>query len=468
MQNPNETVTYTPRPYPSTLTSDWKKYIIQAATPNDTRLDFSMSQKALIPRVDLTSYEFPVYNKPNTNGLTDVDLAFMQIKSPNFPIWVEKIKVCLHQYTTYGCLKLNVWDFGNSANNIPVNLVGLNPPSFNQYYNNDLNVKVEDISYGPNSGPPYDIVIFTITDESEDTYYSETPALDASRKAIFEDDLADYKAKVDSLATLGVRTIIVPLHPPHIPTPPNDPKEFISRPDFEGDDTYIYSEGTWETPMQDGTPIDRPPTYNDLIEIYETVTGGVHPSYVLLTVDNSSSMVPADIEPALTPFKNYLNANVTNYSYLEPATEDWLRIGRTYLDTLNETTLENEVKAKILSEIPNELYDARWKPLPPSCEASCSITFETEERGEVTVSGVKAITENIPTTIFPNYKLISNVHSLTDLYMTETEQVCKFTPFDYVIQANSILRFALQYAEGNAYGLKVFIVGWGLECDKVG
>jgi len=207
MANPNETAMYLPRPYPTALTPEWKKYIIQASTPNDTRLDFSMDQKSLIPRTNLTSYAFPSYPRPNTGNFDkDIDLEFMRIESPAFPIWVEKVKVCLHQETTYGCVKLNVWDFADDEDDIPTNLVG--------------------------------------------------------------------------------------------------------------------------------------------------VDGG------------------------------------------EPSTV------------------------------------------------------------------------NIPLTIFPDHKLISNALATPDLYMVETNQTTYIDPFDYTIQPNSILRFAIQYAEGNAYGLKVFIIGWMLECDK--
>jgi len=130
MGNPNETAMYLPRPYPTALTPDWRKYIIHGATPNDTRLDFSMDQKSLIPRTDLTTYDLPSYPKPNTGTLDEnADLAFMQLITPKFPIWVEKIKICLHQETTYGCVKVNVWDFGDEKTNIPVNLVGVTDPS---------------------------------------------------------------------------------------------------------------------------------------------------------------------------------------------------------------------------------------------------------------------------------------------------------------------------------------------------
>jgi len=127
MSNPNETAMYLPRPYPTALTPQWKKYIIQGATPNDTRLDFNMDQKSLIPRSDVDSYAFTAYPRPNT-GIHDhdIDLEFMTLVSPKFPIWIEKIKLCLHQHTTYGCVKVNVWDFGDAITNIPTNLVGVN------------------------------------------------------------------------------------------------------------------------------------------------------------------------------------------------------------------------------------------------------------------------------------------------------------------------------------------------------
>lgn len=181
---------------------------MQGSTPNDTRLDFDMNQKSRIPRANTTSYDFTSYPKPNSGDLDEqTDLAFMRLVSPNFPIWLEKIKICLHQQTTYGCVKVNVWDFGTDESNIPTNLTGLN------------------------------IV---------------TPA-----------------------------------------------------------------------------------------------------------------------------------------------------------------------------------------------------------------------TQHIPVTIFNNQKLISNALATPDLYMVETNQECTYDPFEYTIVANSILRFGIQYAEGNAYGLKVFLIGWMLECDTV-
>jgi len=127
MGNPNDTAMYLPRPYPTALTAEWKKYIIQGSTPNDTRLDFDMNQKSRIPRANMTSYAFASYPKPNTGSLDEnTDLAFMRITSPKFPMWIEKIKICLHQETTYGCIKVNLWDFGDDESNVPVNLLGLN------------------------------------------------------------------------------------------------------------------------------------------------------------------------------------------------------------------------------------------------------------------------------------------------------------------------------------------------------
>ena len=126
MSNPNTSAMFLPSPYPTALTPEWKKYIIQGATPNDTRLDFSLDQKSLIPRADITSYNFTAYPMPNSGAYDhDIDLEFMTIVSPKFPIWVEKIKVCLHQATTYGCIKINVWDFGSALTNTPTNLVGI-------------------------------------------------------------------------------------------------------------------------------------------------------------------------------------------------------------------------------------------------------------------------------------------------------------------------------------------------------
>jgi len=122
--NPNVTAQYVN--IPSSLTSDWKKYVIQGATPNDTKLDFTQDQRGQVPRADLSTYDWAVWDKPNTDSLDyQTDLVFCQIKTPAFPLWVEKIKICLHQATTYGCVKVNVWDFGDSLSNDPTNLINV-------------------------------------------------------------------------------------------------------------------------------------------------------------------------------------------------------------------------------------------------------------------------------------------------------------------------------------------------------
>jgi len=119
--NPNITAQYVN--IPSTLTDNWRKHILQGATPNDTKLDFTQTQRGLVPRGDLKTYDWPVFPRPNTGTLDhETDLVFFQMTSPAVPLWVEKIKICLHQASTYGCIKVNVWDFGNSLSNSPTNI----------------------------------------------------------------------------------------------------------------------------------------------------------------------------------------------------------------------------------------------------------------------------------------------------------------------------------------------------------
>lgn len=123
-RNPNVTAQYVN--IPNTLTGNWRKYILQGSTPNDTKLDFSQEQRGIIPRGDLSTYDWPVYPNPQTEGLEyETDLVFFEMKSPSFDLWVEKIKVCLHQASTYGCVKINVWDFGDSLLNNPINIVNV-------------------------------------------------------------------------------------------------------------------------------------------------------------------------------------------------------------------------------------------------------------------------------------------------------------------------------------------------------
>jgi hypothetical protein len=129
--NPNNTVHYLPQPFPATLNENWRKYIIQANTTNDIRLNFTTAQKLLIPRVDMDTYILPSYPKPYTTLYGKAyqeatDICFGRIVSPDFPIWLEKIKVCVHAKATYGCVKINVWDFGTSITATPRNLVEIN------------------------------------------------------------------------------------------------------------------------------------------------------------------------------------------------------------------------------------------------------------------------------------------------------------------------------------------------------
>lgn len=130
MSNPNPTVHYLPQPFPYNLNENWRKYIIQANTANDIRLNFTAKQKLLIPRVDMDSYDFPSYPKPYTtyDAVTypeAVDLCFARFRSPDFDLWLEKIKVCVHSKATYGCIKVNVWDFGINELSVPRNLAGI-------------------------------------------------------------------------------------------------------------------------------------------------------------------------------------------------------------------------------------------------------------------------------------------------------------------------------------------------------
>lgn len=128
MANPNATVQYLPNPLPANLTSDWRKFVIHAATPNDTRLEFDQLQRSRVPEYTAStgSIPFSSYPYPNTNGLGyEADISFLSIQSPGFPLWVEKVKVCLHKEATYGCLKVNVFDYGDSLSNVPVNYAGL-------------------------------------------------------------------------------------------------------------------------------------------------------------------------------------------------------------------------------------------------------------------------------------------------------------------------------------------------------
>ncbi len=123
-RNPNITAQYVN--IPDSLNDNWRKYILQGQTPNDTKLDFTQEQKAKIPRTDISTYDWPVYPNPHTDGLGyETDLVFYQIQSPNFDLWVEKVKICLHQPSTYGCVKINVWDYGTSLENTPINIINV-------------------------------------------------------------------------------------------------------------------------------------------------------------------------------------------------------------------------------------------------------------------------------------------------------------------------------------------------------
>jgi len=124
-RNPNITAHYVN--VAGNVTDNFRKYIIHGSTPNDTKLDFTQEQRALIPRVDMSTYDWPVYPAPNCENTTyETDLVFFQIRSPAFDLKVEKIKICLHQPSTYGCIKVNVWDFQDGCDTKPINICNVN------------------------------------------------------------------------------------------------------------------------------------------------------------------------------------------------------------------------------------------------------------------------------------------------------------------------------------------------------
>jgi len=124
--NPNSTAKY---PTPVNITKTWRKFIIQASIANDVILNLTSAQRNKTARVYQSTYEFPSFDKPNTNGYTtNTDLDFSSVISPQFELFVEKVKVCLHKEATYGCVKINVWNYGNIGSIegvVPTNIVGV-------------------------------------------------------------------------------------------------------------------------------------------------------------------------------------------------------------------------------------------------------------------------------------------------------------------------------------------------------
>lgn len=139
----------------------WRKYIIQGATPNDTKLDFSLEQRLKIPKSRtniIPGRTIHAYPKPFGNDLItnvplgkNTDFSFCRIVTPNFPIWLEKIKICLHQHCTFGCVKVNVWLYPPCSDNedmsciqdkvTPFNLIGLDyGQGVNSIYNFPVNI----------------------------------------------------------------------------------------------------------------------------------------------------------------------------------------------------------------------------------------------------------------------------------------------------------------------------------------
>jgi hypothetical protein len=192
--NPNTSVHYLPDPLPTNLNENWRKYIIQAATANDIRLNFTDTQKLLIPKVDMDSYSFPSYPKPYTSYESgtyteNTDLCFGRFRSPDFNLWIEKIKVCLHTKASYGCVKINVWDFGTDDSSVPVNLVGIED-------NEDVNVNIPLTLYYNNS------LISNAIDDTDDymTVTEQTPKLRP-----FTTDTDDNIILANSLLRFGVQ-----------------------------------------------------------------------------------------------------------------------------------------------------------------------------------------------------------------------------------------------------------------------
>jgi hypothetical protein len=381
-----------------------------------------MDQKSLIPHPDMTSYEFPAYPKPNTGNLDEnVDLAFMRIMSPSFPIWVEKVKVCLHQHMTYGCVKINVWDFGSDEGNIPVNIVGLGTSKFNAAVQSNINLPtLDNLQWSGNlQRPPYDIIIFCMTDECEGPYYDFVPGgqPDAVCKANFYAKLLLFQNIADTLKEIGIRLMVVPLHPPgHSP--------YIAHPSFNGDPD-IYAADGWGV-AEDGNRISRPPSFNELRNIYNAVVQGTRPPpYIALMVDNSGSMVPADMEPGLSQFRKWLQAKGTNFTYDPTMGEDWLRAAALYLQALDQDVLKNLVYSELEEDAFPLIYDQQWQPMDPSCLVDgCSFTISSD-RGNIIIPGVKPFEDNIPLTVFPDLSIPSKniIRSLISNLISQSFQI---------------------------------------------
>jgi len=166
MAHPNSTV-ITPTGFlDAGITTETKKFIIQSATSNDIKLSLSVLQKRLLSRINRDDYSVPVFPKPNSIvGLTtygaNTDIAFQRIVSPNFPLIIEKIKICIHKATTFGCIKLNLWDYGLDESVIPTNLLEIESDLDDGNYSTPLTIS-----------PGYNLVSNVL--ESEDTYMQAT------------------------------------------------------------------------------------------------------------------------------------------------------------------------------------------------------------------------------------------------------------------------------------------------------
>lgn len=100
----------------------YRKYIIQASTPNDTQLFLSQDQIRKLSSRSRIGDAWGFY-KPLQGGYgEDTDIRFAELVTPNFDIVVEKIKICLHSKITSGCVMVNVWD---KIDTDPTNLLAL-------------------------------------------------------------------------------------------------------------------------------------------------------------------------------------------------------------------------------------------------------------------------------------------------------------------------------------------------------
>jgi len=159
--------------------------------------------------------------------------------------------------------------------------------------------------------PQIALLIFVFVDEATTAYTLSN--IDGSGKGQYLDnDFSNYQAAVAGYTAGPVVTVVCN------PSKSKINAMYIAPANFSGHSSLYMKDSNGL-----GTIVGRPPSLQELKNLYSTVTGGLTPVRIGLIVDESGSMIKNDIQPGYRQFKKYLETLApTSEKSIE--TERWL------------------------------------------------------------------------------------------------------------------------------------------------